>query len=279
MHTDRIESTVRRCLGEAVAFAREHTGKSTTELDICSASYTAGVVRTYRALLAACSARRVDPSAATVVDLGVGKGWSSYILSHFFKQVLAYDLAETVSEQMGLEGEKWQTPFWKHFGAGRDGLRYAFFDGEHIPFEDATADVVFANAVLEHVGENSQDNGPRLQWLLEVRRIMRPGAVMIIATCPNRLSYAEWLAKLLRLPHHARCFRRQELLNLFGQAGLEVPHIEYTHPYIDFFPGRAQAAWNSLYEGAMHHLDQPLCRTPFRYIAHHFRLVATKPRP
>jgi SAM-dependent methyltransferase len=57
----------------------------------------------------------------------------------------------------------------------RSDIEFVVFDGEHIPFRDATVDVVFCKQVLEHV--------ERLEPLLaEMARVVRPGGALVGST-------------------------------------------------------------------------------------------------
>ena len=57
---------------------------------------------------------------------------------------------------------------------GRNSLRFEVADIGALPFEDASFDAVFCHAVLQHLHEP-------LGALLELRRVMRPGAVIGVA--------------------------------------------------------------------------------------------------
>ena len=57
----------------------------------------------------------------------------------------------------------------------RSDIEFVVFDGEHVPFGDATVDVVFCKRVLEHV--------ERLEPLLaEMARVVRPGGALVGST-------------------------------------------------------------------------------------------------
>lgn len=64
------------------------------------------------------------------------------------------------------------------FSARYPGVEVVRYDGGCFPFEDGAFDVVWANAVLEHVG----GHGDQLRFLREVRRVGRQAFV----TTPNR---------------------------------------------------------------------------------------------
>lgn len=59
-------------------------------------------------------------------------------------------------------------------------------DGLHLPYGDATFDLVFSTDVIEHVREPAP-------WLRELERVTRPGGRLFLTT-PN---YASWSFRLL----------------------------------------------------------------------------------
>jgi SAM-dependent methyltransferase len=65
-------------------------------------------------------------------------------------------------------------------------------DCQALPFADAAFDRVFAGDVIEH---QSQEGGLRL--LAEMRRVLRPGGVLLIHTTPNRW-FRRWMWPWLR---------------------------------------------------------------------------------
>jgi SAM-dependent methyltransferase len=82
----------------------------------------------------------------------------------------------------------------------RDTYQLQPFDGQHIPFDDETFDVVGSFTVIEHVEEPER-------FLTEEIRVLKPGGYLITA-CPNFLSVfnhvrgyslAQKFAKQLRL--------------------------------------------------------------------------------
>jgi ubiquinone/menaquinone biosynthesis C-methylase UbiE len=65
-------------------------------------------------------------------------------------------------------------------------------DCQSLPFADASFDRVFAGDVIEH---QSQEGGVRL--LAEMRRVLRPGGVLLVHTTPNRW-FRRWMWPWLR---------------------------------------------------------------------------------
>jgi SAM-dependent methyltransferase len=90
-----------------------------------------------------------------------------------------------------------------------------------LPYEDNFFDAVIGSAALEHVPNDSES-------LKEMYRILKPGGVLIITTLPNRLSYTEWLSRVLRRPHH---LRRYSLKMMKSTGGL------FDSPFMNRFAG------------------------------------------
>jgi SAM-dependent methyltransferase len=69
-------------------------------------------------------------------------------------------------------------------------------DGTRWPLEDASADLVVCDNVLEHLPEPAA-------FFAEARRVLRPGGVVCIRT-PNALNYVALLSRLVPNRSHAR---------------------------------------------------------------------------
>jgi 2-polyprenyl-3-methyl-5-hydroxy-6-metoxy-1,4-benzoquinol methylase len=96
-----------------------------------------------------------------VVDLGCGAGEFSAALLEAGARVVGVDVAR---EALRRAGER----------AGAADLRL-WRVGEPLPVDDASADVVWAGEVIEHVA----DVAP---WLSEVRRVLRPRGTLLVST-------------------------------------------------------------------------------------------------
>jgi SAM-dependent methyltransferase len=116
-----------------------------------------------------------------------------------------------------------------------DAFRFQRVDSTHLPFADASFDVVISNHVIEHVG----DTTAQAHHLEEIRRVMTPSGVLYLAV-PNRwmvvephykLPFLSWLPHAWRTPYlrasgkgtfyDCEPLRRDELEALIRQAGLK----------------------------------------------------------
>ena len=112
--------------------------------------------------------------------------------------------------------------------------------GEHLPFADASFDLVTANMVLEHVAAPDR-------LFREVARVLRPGG-RFIAHTPNAFGYSTMLTRLIpeslraplavRLhnrasndvyPTHYRANTEPVLKQLSAEAGFGSCDVEYIH--------------------------------------------------
>jgi SAM-dependent methyltransferase len=157
--------------------------------------------------------------------------------------------------------------------------------GEHLPFPDATFDVIFSHEVLEHVADEGA-------CVAEMVRVTRPGG-RIVVFVPNRLypfethgifwrgryrfgnvPFINWLPKGLRqhLAPHVRAYTTAGLRRLW--AGLPVRPVYHTQvfPGYDNIVARA-GAWGRLLRRATYALEH----TPLRAFALSHLLVVEKP--
>ncbi len=122
----------------------------------------------------------LDP-AAKVLDLGCGTGTFSINLAHQVGEVTALDLGLTQLQMLEARREE----------AGIQNLRLVCAgDGRHLPFPDASFDIVLLNGVLKWIAADRPGNPRDLQinLLAEVSRILKSSGLMYLAT-ENRLSH------------------------------------------------------------------------------------------
>jgi SAM-dependent methyltransferase len=120
-------------------------------------------------------------TGGTVLDVGCGSGWLTYLLARRGFEATGIDLGPTAFEPPPLPN--------LHFRQG---------SALHIPFADAAFDVVMANTMLEHTDR------PR-EVLLEMKRVLKPGGLLFI-TGPNLVALGPSL-RLLVTVWRRRSFR------------------------------------------------------------------------
>ena len=166
------------------------------------------------------------PTAETTVldvgadELGFGDGAGCGTLN-FFEEL--YPWPERITA-LGL-----------HDGAGfrarYPGIRYVQGDALHLPFGDGAFDVVFSNAVIEHVGGLDQQR----RFVSEALRVGRK----VFLTTPNRRFPLEVHTRLplvhwLPAPVARRAYRAS------GKAWAEEIHLLSRRGLASLFPGRVR---------------------------------------
>ena len=85
-----------------------------------------------------------------------------------------------------------------------------------LPFADASADIVTALDVIEHIEDDRRA-------VAEMLRILKPGGTMVITVPAFQALWSDWDVAL----HHFRRYRRPALRALLAEAGLEVVRCDY----------------------------------------------------
>jgi len=197
--------------------------------------------------------RHVPLEGRRILDIGCGIGTFVQRLRQFSAHVYGVDVDQ------------------ERVRRGATSLPYlAVAVSEHLPFADATFDVVLLHEVLEHVGDDRLTLG-------EACRVTRPGGRIVIY-CPNRLypfeTHGIFLGKRYlsgniplvnylpdglrrRLVPHVRAYTRRRLRRLF--AGLAAKPIVYAC----VFPGFDNlAARSALASSILRRVLYPLENTP-----------------
>jgi len=150
--------------------------------------------------------------ADTVVDLGCGAGEFSAALVAAGTQPIGVDVAGEALRRARQRVAQAELRLWE--------------TGAPLPVEDASADVVWAGEVIEHVA----DVAP---WLSEVRRILRPGGTLLLTTphhgpgallrlALSRRAFAEHFEPR---SDHVRFFSPGTLRELLADLGFEVEEL------------------------------------------------------
>jgi SAM-dependent methyltransferase len=161
-----------------------------------------------------------DLAGARIVDVGLSRG----LLLERFRRYPRVDLAGTEIDPAEIEHARARglEPI-RHFVNVFEGARMV----ARLPFDDASADVVLAGEVLEHIVDTEA-------FLIEVLRVLRPGGATVLST-PNILWWKYRLGLLAgrypdALEHrarygddfgHVRIFTPRLLADLLDEVGFE----------------------------------------------------------
>jgi SAM-dependent methyltransferase len=172
----------------------------------------------------------LPPADAVIHLLEVGTG--SGVIAHYFasqsKQRYSVDAVDVHDNRQLM-----------------DGFRYTQVDGTELPFPDESFDVVLSNHVIEHVG----DREAQLRHLLELKRVLKPGAVGYLAV-PNRwmlvephyrLAFLSWLPRRLRSPY----LRLSRKGKFYDCEPLQMNELES-------MLGEVELAWKNICVEALH---------------------------
>ncbi len=167
--------------------------------------------------------RAVDPAAdARVLDVAAGPGYMAMGFAACCREVVALDVTEAPLDlARRMAGER-----------GLTNLRVLVGDAAHLPFENASFDVVVCCLALHHMEE------PR-RTLAEMARVCRAGGRiaaedMIASEHAGRAAYHNHV-ETLRDPSHVQALPLSELLRLITAAGVEVESV-----YTDARPQAAE---------------------------------------
>ncbi len=183
------------------------------------------------------------PRQASILELGAGNGQYSLILSkRGFQNLTVSDLSIK-----GLAAAKKYVETNQPGGSAGENLRFLVFDTEHIPYESGTFDMVFLVASLHHLPHPEQG-------IAEMKRCVKPGGLIIIATEPNPWQYylIRPIARLLRIRLINRSkdsysigdetthgFSMRKLKKFFRAQGIEViktQRVWYITGLVYYFP-------------------------------------------
>lgn len=112
-----------------------------------------------------------------LLEVGAGSGGISAYFANHPSRRFDVDAVDVVDNRQVMEG-----------------FRFALVQGTALPFDDESFDIVVSNHVIEHVGDDAEQD----RHLFEMHRVMRPGAVGYFAM-PSRWMLIEPHFKLALL--------------------------------------------------------------------------------
>lgn len=162
-----------------------------------------------------------------ILDVGCGTGAAVIDLKKMFGRSVDVIGVDIVQLQIELAQKK-----MKEHGVWVD-LRHV--DGDHLPFDTHSIDVVYTSDVLGHVRDVSA-------WLTEINRVLKPGGTLAMFA-ESRLGRHAYIRQyLLRRglnldPHaefHISLYSKNTLKELLQQAGFDV-EVMYSTVWAKFF--------------------------------------------
>ncbi|HWE63323.1 MAG TPA: class I SAM-dependent methyltransferase [Chloroflexota bacterium] len=143
-------------------------------------------------------------TAPAVLDWGAGYGQLSYLLAGRGCVVTSYDV--------GVPGPA-PLPICPTMTILRDDHPW------HLPFNDASFDVVVSCGVLEHVAEEEASLG-------EIHRVLRRHGLFLIYNLPQRFGYTELLVRAFRLGYtNERRYGVRDTRRLLARHGFTARRI------------------------------------------------------
>lgn len=124
-----------------------------------------------------------------VLDVACGEGYGANLISTSASYVHAVDIDE---ETIQSAAQKYNN----------GNIEFHISSVEKLPFKDSFFDVVISYETLEHVDETSQ-----LQFLKEIKRILKPNGILVIST-PNKKNYSDLPGYVN--PYHIKELYREE---------------------------------------------------------------------
>jgi SAM-dependent methyltransferase len=163
-------------------------------------------------LVASCERQLGSLERRSVLDVGCGVGLMSRYVGEHFGELRGVDIAPGVVERAA-----------EHFPKGN----FQLYDGEQIPFEEQTFDVVFTVCVLHHV--------PPAQWtslVTEMARVLKPGGLLYIFEHNPYNPLTRRAVSNCPFDADAKLLTRRRSTDLVRSAGLETAEARY----VLFFP-------------------------------------------
>lgn len=209
-----------------------------------------------------------------VLDLGCGRGTSSFLLAQMGYKVegieVSYETSDPTTTSYVFCASD-QLPLWEKTRevCENKSLNFNFYDGLKLPYQSGTFDWIFAYAVIEHVEDINFT-------LKELNRVLKTGGKMLISRTPNKYSYTENIAKALKVPAHDNLYSKSEIIRLLTKNNFDIEFIEL----YDFFPARLPTKiLNNFYQKfspVTLKMEKILRKLPVKIIAHHWRIVVRK---
>lgn len=159
-------------------------------------------------------ARRFDTDAQIkVLDLGCGDGISSKFFRSIFRNC-SYSGIDISGESVDIAKEQY---------CSLGNVTFEVYDGEHIPFEDDSFDMVFIACVMHHIKSDNHKN-----IISECRRVLKDqGSLVIFEHNPNNPVTMK-AVNTCPFDKDAVLMKSKYLKNLMTECGLTDAKVRYT---------------------------------------------------
>jgi SAM-dependent methyltransferase len=183
----------------------------------------------FRTLLTGCQylplyrlAAKYAGPGVSVLDWGSGNGHFSYFLLRLGFVVTAFNLQSQECALADLLRARFGDHYRLYFGADDEPAR--------LPFADASFALAFSIGVLEHVRESG---GSELASLAELRRVLKPGGLLLCGMLPKKHSWIEFLVRnfFKHKHHHLYRYTGRDVVDLLTRAGFELIELD-THGFL-----------------------------------------------
>ena len=150
----------------------------------------------------------------SVIDIGIGMGLSSYILSQMNFKVDATDI-QGQKFNMGIAFDQNELINDKFFNK----INFKYSKKDQIPFINKKYDIIFLYAVLEHISPKYYK-----KFLKNLQKLSHNNTEIFIFKLPRLFSYTEHLGKLLYGKEHVhdKLFTKKMLKNDFKTIGYKI---------------------------------------------------------
>jgi len=157
-----------------------------------------------------------------ILDIGVGIGLTSFILSNLGFNVSSCDIPgekrnmDIMFDQSAIFNLKFMYD-----------IEFKYSRVDRLPFGDLSFDVIFLYAVIEHIEVEY------LNFIMsEIKRVLKKSGKVFIFKCPQKYSYCEFLTRKLLGVGHKYLWTPSTLKNKFSEFGFSLKDIEI----YDLFP-------------------------------------------
>ena len=198
--------------------------------------------------LAAAYARDAFYRNGFYLDVGCGNGAQTIYFANCFRRWMAVDVEEDRLGQFRRELERGK------YEAASKPHQIIRYDGDRIPLQDNSVDVLTCIEVIEHTRSDSAT-------IRELLRVLKPGGTAIItvpnkwwifethgASLPllpwNRVPFFSWLPQSVHSKYaKARIYRKSQIESLIREAGFEITKTAYVTAPMDMLkPPKLQSA-------------------------------------